>query len=110
LQSAMPPRLFLEFDRRAYKDVPVRANLKGSPAPGYRVLHSAADPPIVRVSGPEARLHNLDAALTDVIHLDGLEHSVTVVSNASVSDPQLRIESPAPVSVDITIERGKPSP
>ena len=64
---------------------------------------------MVRVSGPETRLRDVDAALTDTVELGGLDRSVTVNANAYLSDPLLQLESPPRVSVDIAIERGNPS-
>ena len=107
--SAEPPRLFLEFDRKASKEVPVRVHLQGSPASGYKVAGHTVHPPTVRVSGPEARLRNLEAAQTDAVEVSGLDRNVTVNSNAVVSDPLLKLE-PQKVAVDIAIERGKTSP
>lgn len=108
--SAVPSRLFLEFDRRASKDVPVRVDLKGSPAAGFRVSHHTVQPLTVRVSGPESRLRDLQAAQTDMVEISGLDRSVKVSANAYLSDPRLRLESPPRVTVDIAIERGSPSP
>jgi len=108
--SAVPSRLFLEFDRRAFKEVPVRVDFKGSPAAGFRMLRHTVQPRTVRVSGPESRIQDLDAAQTDTVEISGLDRSVKVIANAYLSDPQLQLESPARVAVDITIERGRSSP
>ena len=107
--SAVPSRLQLEFDRRAFKEVPVRVDLKGSPASGFRVSGHTVHPPTVRVSGPEMRLRHLEAAQTDTVEISGLDRNVTVSANAYLSDPQLQLETRR-VTVDIAIERGSNSP
>jgi len=107
--SAEPPRLFLEFDRKASKEVPVRVHFQGSPASGFKVAGHTVHPPTVRVSGPEARLRNLEMAQTDAVEVSGLDRNVTVNANAIVSDPLLKLE-PQTVAVDIASERGKTSP
>jgi len=107
--SAVPSRLSLEFDHRASKEVPVRVDLKGSPAAGFRVKGHTVRPSTVRVSGPEMRLRNLEAAQTDTVEISGVDRNVTVNANAYLSDPQLQLE-PRRVTVDIAIERGTNSP
>jgi hypothetical protein len=108
--SAVPSRLFLEFDRRASKDVPVLIELTGAPAEGYQVTRQEADPPRVRVSGPEQRVRSLDSAATDPLDIAGRHESVEAQRNAYVSDPQLQLESPSLVTVRVAIEKGNPSP
>ena len=110
LLSVQPSRLFLEFDRRVTKEVPVRADFRGSPAAGFKVSSHAIRPAMVRVSGPESRLRSLEAAQTDPLEIGGLDHNVTLIANAYLSDPLLQLESPPRVSVDIAIERGSVNP
>jgi len=107
--SAVPSRLFLEFDRRAAKEVPVRVDLKGFPASGFRLAGHKVHPAMVRVSGPEMRVRDLEYAQTDSVELSGLDRSVSVNANAFLSDPLLQLD-PHRVTVDIAIERGKTSP
>jgi len=107
--SAAPSRVFLEFDKRISKEVPVRVDLKGSPASGFKVSGQTVYPPTVRVSGPQARLRDLEAAQTDAVEISGLDHDVTVKVNAFLSDALLQL-GPHSVTVDIAIERGKTSP
>ncbi len=103
--SAVPSRILLEFDRRVSKEIPVHADLRGSPAAGFRLTRHAVRPETVRVSGPESRLRRLEAAQTDAVEMTGLDRSATVIANAFVADPAVQLESPSRVTVNLTIER-----
>ncbi len=106
LLSAMPARLFLEFDRRGSKEVPVSINLVGEPAEGYAVTSLEVTPPTVTFRGPESRLKVLDTALTDVVDITALDRSTEVHVKTYVSDPQLQLESQGEVTAIVTIEKG----
>lgn len=103
--SAVPSRIFLKFDWRRSKDVPVHVDLRGIPAQGFRLARYAVDPETVRVSGAESRLRLLEAAQTDPLEITGLDRSTTAVTNAFVADPAVQLESPPRVTVHLTIER-----
>ena len=106
LLSAMPARLFLEFDRRLTKEVPVSVNVVGEPAEGYVVSNTEVIPPTVKFRGPESRLKLLDTALTDVVDVSSLDRSIEVHVKTYVSDPQLQLESRGEVTAIVTIEKG----
>lgn len=109
LLSAKPARLFLEFDRRASKEVPVVLNLVGNPADGYKVTSFETVPASVTYRGPESRLKVLESALTDAIDISGLEQSIEVSVKTFVSDPQLQLESAGQVTAMVTIEKAPTS-
>ncbi len=109
-RSAVPSRLFLEFDRRVTKEVPVRVEMTGLPAEGYRVTSRQAEPGSVRVSGPEMRIRSIESVVTDPIDVSGRTAGLEAKLNAYVSDPQLQLESPSLVTVQVTIEKGSPIP
>lgn len=105
-RSAVPSRLFLQFDRRVTKEVPVRVEMTGLPAEGYLVTSRQATPPNVRVSGPEMRLRALESAVTDPVDVSGRTAGLEAQLNAYVTDPALQLESPSLVTVQVTIEKG----
>lgn len=108
--SAMPSRLLLKFDRRQSRDVPVRVDITGEPAPGYRVAQLRAEPERVLVSGPAQRLASLETAVTDPVDVSGQSVSLELQRNVYLPDALLQLESPALVSVRVTIEKGTSAP
>jgi diadenylate cyclase len=108
--SAVPSRLFLKFDRRQSREVPVRVEISGAPAPGYRVAQLRAEPDRVLVSGPAQRLESLENAVTDPVDVSGRSASLELQRNAYLPDALLQLESPSLVSVRVTIEKGIDSP
>jgi hypothetical protein len=105
-KSAVPSRLFLEFDRRTTKRVPVRIELSGNPGAGYRVTKQQVSPPMVEISGPAMRVQAMQSAQTDTVDISGLTRSVDLRVNAYVTDPLVQLTSPPLVAVSVTIEKG----
>lgn len=105
LMSAVPSRLFLDFDRRTRKNVAVKPEIKGQPAPGYRLVNAWTEPNTVAVSGPESRIRGIDAAQTAEIDITGATANKEVRVNAYVSDPMVQLTSPL-VNVRLIIEKG----
>ena len=73
VEALIGPRLVsVEIDRRAYRDLPVAAQVIGSPAPGYVWSGLAmAEPAHVRVTGPERVLLALDTLRLEPLRIDG---------------------------------------
>lgn len=92
-----PTRLHLEFDRLMRKDVPIRARINGMPAS----VGSRVDPAIASIIGPEKQVQKIDAAMTDAVDVSGGNRVFQGV-HVFVSDPAVRVERPASVTVTVT--------
>jgi YbbR domain-containing protein len=103
--SAVPSQLRLQLERPLSKDVPVQIHVIGEPAEGYAVTQEEADPPTLRITGPEGRVRKAQGALTDAIDISGKTQSLEVKVNTFLSDPRLQLESPSLVTVGVTIEK-----
>jgi len=101
----IPSQVRLAADRIAMKDVPVKIRLEGAPPLGYMVLHQASTPPILRISGPEARVMRIDAAETDLIDVRSMTQSAQLKVNAFIPDVRVQFDSSPEVTVNLTIQR-----
>jgi YbbR domain-containing protein len=105
---AIPSQLRMKFSRKKSKNVPVEVRIGAGPSPGYEVVRHEATPATVQIAGPEGRVDAIQSAQTDAIDLAGLTGPVEVHVNTYVADPQVWLESPASVRVNLTVEkRGK---
>ena len=66
--SLEPSRLKLHIERLAQRNLPVRVELAGIPAPGYKPKPIAA-PPHVEVRGPASRLDDLKEIATEPVDI-----------------------------------------
>lgn len=67
-----PARLKVRVEPLARKRLPVRLNLVGSPALGYRITGSSITPDHVEVSGPRSKVDGLTEMATESVSLHGL--------------------------------------
>jgi YbbR domain-containing protein len=69
LLSISPPTLYLEFDDRAEKTLPVTPKVSGTPARGYRLGSLATNPKEIRVAGARQVLADIDEIHTEKVSL-----------------------------------------
>lgn len=71
LVSIQPPSMFLEFDERDKKTVPVTIDVHGTPMRGFKLGELVASPAAVQVSGARRVLADLKSISTERIDLTG---------------------------------------
>src|SRR5437764_1385861 len=103
--QVVPSSLRLSFDKRAQRQVAIRARVTGSLAPGYKIASVTVDPSAIGIIGPRQHLTAVDAAMTDPIDATGVIGSHTFLASAHVQDPLVRFSQPAAVRVTVTTER-----
>lgn len=73
-----PDAVTFSVDREGEKQVPVRAEIQGSPPEGYEVEKVVCTPAVVTVRGPMQRLEELECVRTAPIDLEGRLRSFRV--------------------------------
>lgn len=73
-----PNEITLSLDREDDKEVPVKAEVMGTPPEDYEVSKVLCTPATVVVHGPRQRLATVDAVRTDPIDLEGRLRSFTL--------------------------------
>jgi YbbR domain-containing protein len=100
---AGPATVPLVFERQLTREVPVKPEVDGEPAPGYEIRRVTVEPASVEVVGPESALRDLAGAVTEPIELKAsaaqIRESVDVVILNSMA--RLRQPQRAVVTVDI---------
>lgn len=106
LDRAIPAQVRLHFERRLARQVPVVIRLGPLPE-GFEVASQTADPPSLRIVGPETHVGRIEEAATDAIDLSDLtsQQPGEVQVNAYVSDPQVRFENDGRVKVRIQLRK-----
>ena len=100
---AGPATVALQFERQVTKEVPVKPDVEGEPAPGYEVRRVTVEPAAVEVEGPESALRDLAGAVTEPVELKASAGQVRERVAIAIlnSEARLRIPQDAVVTVDI---------
>lgn len=101
--SRSPAQVTLTFERRMSKNIQVRADVEGSPAPGFAIEKIDVDPPRVRVSGAQREVQRITEVATEPVDVSGLAETTERETRVSVSGRHVWVDSPEVVKVRIRI-------
>lgn len=105
--QVIPAQMRIDLDKEITKEVPVRPRVIGSFAPGVQYAPNGvvAVPSEVKVVGPERRVNQIEAVLTDPVDATGVVGSATFVTNVYVPDPLVQLVHPSPIHVTVVTEK-----
>jgi YbbR domain-containing protein len=92
LTDIAPSRIAVTIEKVEEREVEVRVETTGTPAPGYEVYSTTALPPRIRVRGPESIVRMVEYVRTEKINIAGKteDHTVRQVPVAA-SDPKAAV-------------------
>jgi len=105
LVRAIPSEVRFDFERRLRRTVPVVVRFTGQGANGYVVARYAVSPQTAQIAGPASRVDRVNAATTDPVDLSSVVGSESFRVNAFVDDDFVRFQSPALVTVTVTMKK-----
>ncbi len=103
--QVVPSQFQLSFDARAQREIQVHPRVTGQFASGLHIGKVIANPDHITITGPSARVQDIDFAMTDPLDATGLTGSQTFTTNVYVPDPLIQIVNPTPVHVTVIMER-----
>ncbi len=101
--AVRPVRLVLKLERTIAKEVPVRAALRGAPAPGFDIYSTSISPPSVIVSGPRSSVEGIDEMYTEAVSIADLRQSLREFANIYIRDDSVHCTPPGPVEVNVQV-------
>jgi YbbR domain-containing protein len=101
----VPSQFQLSFDVRARRDIQVHPRVTGQFASGLHIAKVIATPDHITITGPHARVEDIDFATTDPIDASGVTGAQTFTTNVYVPDPLIQVVNPTPVHVTVIMER-----
>ena len=104
-----PAQIDVQFELRARKNVPVRADLQGTPPEGYQVGEVAVEPARVWLIGARSRVLRLSEVLTEPIDLSELRAPSEREVKLALGGDHVWLEGTEPVKVRIQIEPMQPA-
>lgn len=105
LVRAIPSQLRFDFERRAYRSVPVQPRFAAQPQTRYEVASWEVAPATLQIVGPQSRVNRMRYVVTDPIDLSNVVGTAEFHVNAFVDDPQVRFTRPPLVKVKVNIKR-----
>ena len=106
--QVVPSQFRISFDERATRQVDVKPRVIGSFASGYRIASVVAQPSAITIVGPAKHVNEVETAITDPVDATGVVGSATFATHAYVSDPLVRVASPATIRVTVVTEKTQP--
>jgi YbbR domain-containing protein len=100
-----PSSINVELDRIIDKVVPVRAILRGRPAPGCRLAAVMVDPPSIRLRGQSSQLGGIKEVLTEEIDISGARETVTREVPLRLAGPRMQEGARDMVTVTVTVRK-----
>jgi len=99
-----PSRLQVRFEKRGRKAVGVRAEILGTPAPGFHVAGVEIEPEKVWLEGARSQVMRLNEVVTEPIDIAGLAANAKRDARLVLAGGTVWAEDNAPVQVAIRIE------
>jgi YbbR domain-containing protein len=99
-----PSRIQVRFEKRGRKAVGVRAEITGTPAPGFHVAGVEVEPPKVWLEGARSQVMRLGEVVTESIDISGLAASAKREVRLVLGGGTVWAEDSAPLQVEVRIE------
>jgi YbbR domain-containing protein len=99
-----PSRIQVRFEKRGRKAVNVRAEVTGTPAPGFHVAGVEVEPPKVWLEGARSQVMRLNEVVTEAIDISGVAANVQREARLVLGGGTVWAEDGAPVRVEVLIE------
>jgi YbbR domain-containing protein len=104
LVSRSPSEIALTFERRATRQVKVRADVEGRPAQGFKIEKVEIAPPRVRITGARSEVLRLSEVVTEMIDVTGATGTLEREVRVSPGAGHVWADEPRTVKVRVRIE------
>lgn len=99
-----PSRIQVRFEKRGRKEVPVRADVTGTPAPGFHLAGVKLEPSKVWIEGARTQVMRLSEVATEPIDVSGLASNTTQSVRLVLGGGTVWTEQAGLVQVELRIE------
>jgi YbbR domain-containing protein len=104
VQRVQPANITLLVDKLVKKEFAITPLTKGKPANGFSFESIELNPPHITVTGPQSVLGDENAIATDVIDLEGLDHSSTVQVHLDLDGTLLKLIGETVIEASIKLK------
>ncbi len=100
-----PKTIKIDMVKLLRKDVDIKVNITGRPAPGYRVNRVSVNPPLITVEGPEAEIKTISSLEGFTINVAERRSSFSKEIKVSTPQRNVRIIGKDVIIVDVEVEK-----
>lgn len=104
LLNVAPETIEVNLVRLVKRRVDVAVALKGSVAPGYRIVSAVVEPDRVEISGPSTAFKNLSSIYTDKIDVSDLKEDTEFDTSVDLRRGVLQLSGPQRLVVKVDVE------
>jgi len=108
VNSVIPPTLHIRLETIRHGSVKARPDLRGTPAPGYRIARTEIQPPEISIKGARAAVGSLNELVSNPVIVEGLSKTLKQPLTFETSHLGVETEGQAP-SVTVVIEPVSPN-
>ncbi len=102
--EAIEPRVVrFVLDEMVERELPIQANLDGSPPEGYQLLSQRVEPQTIRVDAPSRYFPEMDRLYTETISLHGIVGSVDRPVTLALTRPYVEYDRDTPIIVHLNV-------
>jgi YbbR-like protein len=98
-----PSQIVLDIDHLADRQVPVRVNVQGQPAPGYRVVSAVTNPPLALIHGPSRFIARVDSVQTSPVEVNGAKADLKEPVTLEAPSERVKVEAPRAIEATVSI-------
>lgn len=100
--SVNPTAILIKLEPVKRKDVPVKVEVHGVPADGFRVAGARVTPEVVRISGAETKVDAISELVTSSVDATGLKQSINKEAVFDLARYGVQLDGPLPkIQLDI---------
>ncbi len=99
-----PSRVQVRVEKRGRKAVPIRADLQGEPASGFRVVGLSIEPPEVWLAGARSQVSRLREVVTESINITGIRETEQRQVRLFLGGGAVWMEENEPVKITVRVE------
>jgi len=101
--AADPSEIKINLERLRIRSLPVRPQLEGRPAPGFKLGVVRVQPETVRIQGPDQKIAGMESLQTLPISIEGAIETLQLPVEIKLQDPFVRLLTPVPLKVRVEI-------
>lgn len=98
-----PSQIVLDIDRLVDRQAPIRVDVQGQPASGYRVASASANPSVATIHGPSRFVTHVDSVPTAPIEIDGAKADLKQLVTLRAPSERVTVQAPQATEAAVSI-------
>jgi YbbR domain-containing protein len=92
-----PPTVIVRLEPIKHRDLPIKVEIRGKPAEGYRIIKTEISPDFAKLKGPESKIENISEVKTIPIDITEMKETLQKEAPLDITRYGLILDGPSPV-------------